>query len=237
MEDRPKSGQLTYYKDIEVTITTRPEAAMLNNHNMKTRPKELNAFALGVENPDYIATAGFSSCNAFTNDVLYDAAGYSWPPSEPMPRSVELVLDITDASNNHWTESFFIAVYQSSQVSGHVWTLTGSNPDPSATIYIQGSMPDTIQANSASYCMFGGTNGTYTITAAADNYHNSGPISITLPPTVGNVDFYLGNPRMVVNLSFWQENAFTGGLSRLLVASHVLSITSHDYQKVWPVKI
>jgi hypothetical protein len=116
----------------------------------------------------------------------------------PTPRTITLSCLLRDGRDSTWNSTFTISAYTSSQVSGYVRTLTGGNPISGATVSFSGPISGSVTTNASGAYMFGGIDGTYTVTAAAVNYMPSSPQSITIPPSVTNVNFTLGSPRITV---------------------------------------
>jgi alpha-tubulin suppressor-like RCC1 family protein/subtilisin family serine protease len=115
-------------------------------------------------------------------------------PSVPTPHEVSFVLTITDNTGTTWVRSFTKTIYTSSQVSGRIYTATGQNPLSGATVAFSGPMSGSATTGPSGTYSITLVDGIYTLVAKSNGYVDSDPRSITVPPSVSNVDFPMGNP-------------------------------------------
>lgn len=116
----------------------------------------------------------------------------------PTPHTATVSCEMRDSRDSTWTSTFTITVYTSSQISGHVRTLTGGTPVAGATVSFTGPLSGSVTTDASGAYLFGGIDGTYTITVTADGYLASAPLSVTIPPAVSGIDFNLARPLIAV---------------------------------------
>ena len=153
----------------------------------------------------------------------------------PTPHTVPLELSITDAGGNSWTSSFSITVYSSSRVSGRVTTLTGDNPVVDATVNYSGPLTGTVQTGADGSYLFGGIDGTYSVTVTHPDFLPSDTTEVSIPPDAEDIDFRLSRPRMQVTPVSLRETVPVGDsvLSNLVVentgdAPLILAMNTRD---------
>ncbi|MBN1578830.1 MAG: choice-of-anchor D domain-containing protein [Chitinispirillaceae bacterium] len=159
---------------------------------------------------DNTADVGDIPCCGSSQEALDDMT-VSIASDCPTPHTIQFTLTAHDNATGEWTSEFSITVYTSSQVSGYVRTLTGGNPIAGAAVSFTGPLSGSVTTDASGYYLFGGIDGTYSIVAAADGYLQSSPVSVTIPPTVSNVNFNLARPLMDLMPSSIRETVATGG--------------------------
>jgi subtilisin family serine protease len=119
----------------------------------------------------------------------------------PTPRAITLSCLLRDSRDSTWTSTFTITSYTSSQVSGYVRTLTGGNPISGATVSFTGPISGSVTTDASGAYMFGGINGTYSVSASAAGYTPSSAQSVAIPPSLTDINFALGRARIAVTPS------------------------------------
>ncbi|MBN1601842.1 MAG: choice-of-anchor D domain-containing protein [Chitinispirillaceae bacterium] len=129
----------------------------------------------------------------------------------PTPRTVTLSCLLRDSRDSTWNSTFTITVYTSSQVSGFVRAVTGSNPIAGATVSFSGPVSGSVTTNASGAYMFGGIDGTYRVVASASNYLASDTQEVTVPPGQQNVNFALKQlPQIAVSPRSINKALFVG---------------------------
>jgi hypothetical protein len=103
------------------------------------------------------------------------------------PHAFTLRLDIADAAGRQWQNNLNYTVYTTSQISGTV-TLDGA-PLSGATIAFTGPQSGTRTTGADGHYILGAIDGLYGIVASANGFISSSTRQVTLPPSVGGVDF------------------------------------------------
>jgi hypothetical protein len=144
---------------------------------------------------DNSASAGTIACCGAVQQAL-DNMVFNVASNCPTPHTVPFTLTTRDNNGGEWTAQFSMTVYTSSQVSGYVRASASGAALPNATVSFSGPLSGTVTTDASGRYLFGGINGTYSITAVASGYLQSSPLTVILPPAQTNVDFNLVRPRM-----------------------------------------
>ncbi|TLD71154.1 hypothetical protein FEM03_09600 [Phragmitibacter flavus] len=147
--------------------------------------------------------------------------------THPTPADIPLTLTLTDDENRTWTHDLVLHLYTTSTVSGRVTQLDGTTPIANATITLAGIVPVTTTTNAEGDYTATAVDGTYTVTATATNYIPSEPQSVTVPPTVTNINFSLGFSSLSVT-----PLQLAATLQEDTTTTQPLSLTNHGDQSL-----
>jgi hypothetical protein len=144
---------------------------------------------------DNSASAGTIACCGALQQAL-DNIVISIGSNCPTPHTIPFTLTTRDNNSGEWTSQFTMTVYTSSQISGYVRASANGATLPNATVSFSGPVNGSVTTDASGRYMFGGIDGTYSITAVASGYLQSSPLTVLLPPSHENVNFNLVRPVM-----------------------------------------
>lgn len=114
----------------------------------------------------------------------------------PTPRTIPFTLTMTDLQGNITTANVTIEVYTSSLVRGHVYGVPDNTPVSGAKVFWNGPLNDSTTTDALGAYSFLTIDGSYLVQARSNDYFPSLTQTVSTPPVVENVDFYLGRPEV-----------------------------------------
>ena len=114
----------------------------------------------------------------------------------PHPFTVKLIT--TDSGGGSWTAEAQMTVLTSSTVEGQVTATTGGAAISGALITYTGPSSGSVTTDASGDYTLNLTDGVYQVRATAAGYNPSTPTTVTLPPSMTEVNFSLGRSRVQV---------------------------------------
>ncbi len=145
----------------------------------------------------------------------------------PTPYLLPLRLNITDTNGKSWTTQFTVEVFTTNTVDGYVLARSDSSALSNATITFSGPISGTTTTDHNGYYSFNTIDGTYTLSASAENYPQSEEVQVTVPPDVSNFNFYLTRPTISVSPSSITESLDAGN-----TITRELTVNNQGYESL-----
>lgn len=142
---------------------------------------------------DNTASAGTIACCGALQQAL-DNIVINVASNCPTPHTIPFTLTIRDNNSGEWTSQFSMTVYTSSLISGYVRASASGAALPNATVSFSGPLNGSVTTDASGRYLFGGIDGTYSVTAVASEYLQSSPLTVIVPPSNQNVNFDLVRP-------------------------------------------